>query len=104
MSLTKLRVSGHSVRVHTGRYDRIEKNMRLCQIYNNHELEDEFHFVFNCRPYTLLRERYIKNYFRAKPSMNTFIELLSSQNTNELYRLSKYVFEATSLKNEMINI
>ena len=103
IALTKLRVSGHSLRVHTGRYDRLERNMRVCQICNSHELEDEYHFVFNCKPYHLLRNRYIKTYFRARPSMYKFIDLLSTQNTNELYMLSKYVFEATNLRNVTIN-
>ena len=102
--VTKLRVSGHSLRVQTGRYDRLERNMRVCQICNSHELEDEYHFVFNCQPYHLLRNRYIKTYFRTRPSMYKFIDLLSTQNTNELYMLSRYVFEATKLRNETINL
>ena len=103
IALTKLRISGHSLRIHTGRYDRTERNLRICQICNCQEIEDEYHFIFQCRPYQALRSRYIKNYFIRRPSMYKLIELLSSQNKNELYLLSKYLFEASKIRTNMLS-
>ena len=32
IAITKLRICSHNLRIHTGRYDRLERNVRLCQV------------------------------------------------------------------------
>jgi len=55
--ITKLRLCAHNLRIHTGRYEHLDRNVRYCQVCNIHEIEDEFHFVFNCSLYNNLRQR-----------------------------------------------
>ncbi|XP_045180152.2 uncharacterized protein LOC123539573 isoform X1 [Mercenaria mercenaria] len=98
--LTKLRVSAHSLRIQTGRYgrDRIDRNLRFCQICNSNDIEDEFHFVFKCFPYEQVRRKYIKHYYRSRPSMLKFTQLLSTKNKPELYMLAKFIQEALEIR------
>jgi len=58
--ITKLRLSAHNLRIHTGRFEHLDRNIRHRQVCNIHVIEDEFHFVFNCPLYNNLRQRYIK--------------------------------------------
>jgi len=58
--ITKLRMCAHNIKTHTGRYEHLDRNVRYCQVCNIHDIEDEFHFVFNCSLYNYLRQRYIK--------------------------------------------
>ena len=46
--------------------DRLDfaSNERLCQICNEPEIEDELHFILNCKGSEDLRTRYIKKYYR----------------------------------------
>ena len=48
--MTKLRISAHKLAIETGRYARpfIPSNMRKCLLCDSGEVEDEFHFLFNC--------------------------------------------------------
>jgi len=51
-SITKLRLCAPNLRIHTGRYEHLDRNVRYCQVCNIHEIKDEFHFVFKCPLYT----------------------------------------------------
>jgi len=73
--LTKLRLCAYNLRINTGRYEHLDRNVRYCQVCNIHEMEDEFHFVFNCSLYNKLRQRYINRVYTNRPSMYKLIEL-----------------------------
>ena len=102
IAITKLRICSHSLRIHTGRYDRLERNVRLCQVCNSNEIEDEFHFMFKCTPYVQLRQTYIKRYYRVKPSMFKLVQLLKTQNKSEVFMLSKYISEAFKVRSTIL--
>lgn len=105
IALTKLRISAHNLRIQTGRYsrERVERNLRYCLICNTNEIEDEFHFVFKCPAYENLRNIYIKNYYRNRPSMFKFTQLLKSDKNKETIMLCKYINEAFKLRYQIIN-
>ncbi|XP_021348592.1 uncharacterized protein LOC110447309 isoform X2 [Mizuhopecten yessoensis] len=86
----------------TGRYRNIVRNERICRICNSEDIEDEYHFLFICPFYQVLRERRIKLYYWKKPSVFKLIQLLSTTNVKELTMLSKYIYDATQLRNSMI--
>jgi hypothetical protein len=91
IGLTRLRISAHSLRIQTGRYgiDRLERNLRVCQICNGNKIADEFHFVLNCPAFHSIRLEYIENVFRTKPSMFKFTQLLSSKKQVKYCHVSK---------------
>jgi hypothetical protein len=63
-------------------------------------LEDEFHFVLVCKQYSQLRRKYLSNYYVNNPSMDKFIQLMSSDSVLVLNRLAAYVYHALKIRNE----
>jgi len=99
-SFTKLRVSANRLFIETGRWEKpnsIPLDERLCT--NCNVLEDEFHFVCECIFYNDLRRTYIPKYYRSRPNMAKFVELLSCQNTIILKNLSTLIFKAFQVRN-----
>ncbi len=47
------------VRIEKGIYKKMERNKRVCLIYNHGEIEDEFHFMMECSKYRELRNEYL---------------------------------------------
>ena len=77
-AFTKLRVYSHKFRIETGRYDHsgIERQERLCELCTSGQVEDEYHFLFECSCYRQLRLQYIPVFFTTRPNMYT-LTLLS---------------------------
>ena len=64
VALSKLRVPSHRLQIEVGRWSRPNRtpiNDRKCCLCD--KLEDEFHFLFECRVYADLRIRYLKRYY-----------------------------------------
>ena len=63
--LSKLRLGCLEIRVETGRYarPRLPAESRLCQVCENREekVEDEFHFIFECKKYDQERSLWLNN-------------------------------------------
>ncbi len=95
VALCRIRTSSHRLKVETGRWARPqivyhERKCDLCQV-----LDDEYHFVLECRHHAETRERYLPTYFTKNPSMFKFTQLISSDNSTQLNKLSKYIVNAT---------
>ena len=91
--------------IETGRWQKpisIPIDERKCIICPT--LEDEFHFVCICQCYTTIRNKYINKYFYKNPSVYKFIELLKSNNKNDLVRLSLFVKEALCIRKAILNV
>ena len=78
--------------------NRLERNERLCHLYSNGDIEDEYHFVFICSIYKELRAKYFSAYYRRNPSVAKFIELMNSDNSKTIQGLSCYVYHAFELR------
>jgi hypothetical protein len=104
-SLTRIRVSAHTLRIETGRHgrNRIERTQRTCLICGTSDIEDEYHFILKCNAYQTLRLQYIKPYFYRRPSMYKFTQLLNSKNNVTLKNLSKYIYLAGRIRIGLIN-
>ena len=92
----KIRLSSHILKVETGRYgsQRIDYNQRICNQCNKNEVEDEFHFILICPAYSDIRNRFIRPYYRNRPSMYKLVQLLKSSNKTILKNLAKFLKEA----------
>ena len=99
MSLSRLRMSAHRLQVEAGRWHKpmaipyVERKCIHCRV-----LEDEFHFVLECKLYEDVRSLYVDKYFYVRPNMIKFIELLTSQNKNVNRKLGMYVFKALKIR------
>ena len=103
IAITKLRVASHRLEVETGRWSRpnaIPFEERKCKICN--QLEDEFHFFFECPIYSNLRLRYFRNYYLNRPSMFKLVELFKTNSEKQLRDLAMYIFKAFELQQNMV--
>jgi len=71
----RLRLSVHPLRMHTGRYDRprIVPEERCCLCCDTLDLEDEYHFIYICSCYVVIRRKYLHKDLYQNPSMFKFV-------------------------------
>ena len=48
-ALVRLRISSHQLRIETGRYENIPRNERICHVCTSNKIEDENHFLLDCK-------------------------------------------------------
>lgn len=91
--ITKFRISAHSLRIEIGRYgqNRLERNERTCEVCQSRDIEDEYHMIFICTRYKLLRKRYIDKYYYERPNMLKLTQLLSNSNEQTLVNLACFL-------------
>jgi hypothetical protein len=72
----------------------MQHNYRICNMCNNNDIEDEYHFILECSKFVEIRRKYIKPYYCINPSAFKITQLLSLQNIKELNNLGKYLYVA----------
>ena len=99
IALYRIRVSAHRLQVEAGRWHKpvaipyTERKCHLCNV-----LEDEYHFVLECTLYAEIRRTYIDKIYYLRPTVVTFVELLTSHNSNVNRKLAMYVFKAIDVR------
>jgi hypothetical protein len=97
--INRYRLHAHSLNIETGRYYYIDRHARICNMCNNNDIEDEYHFILECSKYVEIRRKYIKPYYCINPSALKLTQLLSVQNIKELNNLGKYLYVAETNRN-----
>jgi hypothetical protein len=97
--ISRYRLHAHSLNIETGRYYNIDRHARICNMCNNNDIEDEYHFILECSKYVEIRRKYIKPYYCINPSAFKLTQLLSVQNIKELNNLGKYLYVAGKIRN-----
>ena len=96
---SRLRMSSHRLAIESGRLarpNRIPVDERKCQECS--VLEDEYHFVIECKLFNDLRAKYLPRYFWVRPNMYRLVELLNSDNVNHIRNLGIYTYHALILE------
>ena len=81
--LTKLRLSNHQLMIEKGRHMKLEKDERICPVCSE-GVEDEIHFLLNCKQYDSLREPLLhecsdlKMNFRYYSDVEKFILMMTT--------------------------
>jgi hypothetical protein len=99
VALTKFRISSHTLRIETGRYENLPQKERLCRYCNMQQIESEFHFLLVCPHYSKLRSKYLKPYYNHWPTINKFEQLMSTSTPKNLLNLAKYIYFANLKRN-----
>ena len=89
--LLKFRTGNHFFPSEAGRWSNIQINERRCNFCTKQDLADEFHYLFQCPYFHCSRKKFIKPYFYKRPNMIKFKELLSSESTEQLHKLCKFL-------------
>jgi len=103
--ISRFRISAHSLRIQSGRFarNRIDRHLRICQLCEKHDIEDEFHMILVCPSYMSLRKKYIKKNIYTRPSVYKLVELFKSENRSSLLNLSIFLKEAVHLRTSLLN-
>jgi hypothetical protein len=59
--LSQLRLGILPLEIETGRWKSIDEPNRLCKLCSSDKVENEHHFLFECQPYSLLRNTFYTN-------------------------------------------
>ena len=60
-AVTKFRCSDHNLCIETGRHKNIKLGERVCTTFDDHVLEDEIHFLLECKAYKEIREEFFNS-------------------------------------------
>jgi len=71
----------------------LEKSLPLCN-----KLEDEFHFLFECKAYNDIRVKYIKRYYRDRPNMIRTTALMLNEHVKTQRNLAAFIYHAFEIK------
>jgi hypothetical protein len=99
--LTRIRTSAHNLFIETGRWTGVDRADRKCNLCNIDVIEDEFHIILECDMYADLRIKFIPLYYRTNISMHKLINMLQSDNSQLLNRVSKFLYCAFKRRNEL---
>jgi hypothetical protein len=99
IALSRFRCSSHKLAIEEGRFRNIERNNRLCTKCNQHQIENEYHFLLICPKYRTLRTELIKNYYISWPNHYKFKALLQTKSKKQLNNLGKFIFLAMEKRN-----
>jgi ribosomal protein L32 len=105
-SLTKLRISAHTLKIEMGRYHKPAKipvDLRLCERCN--EVENEYHLVMKCSMYNNIRNTLFCNVeeainTRSMPEMDKFKFLMSSQDYEVNNMFANFIHAAFVIRAE----
>ena len=104
--MVRLRLGNNHLRVETGSWagaNAVIYHERTCQIIcHQNQIEDEYHFVMSCPQYAELRCLYIPRYYRIRPNMFKFVDLMGTENVKLLNKLATYVYKAFEKRNNVV--
>jgi hypothetical protein len=70
---------------------KIERDRRLCKLYQKQEIGYKFHYIIECPFLKCKRKLLIKQKYKQNPSMIKFKNLMSFKNRKELTNINKGV-------------
>ena len=99
----KQRLVLYCLNIEYGRHRQIPRESRFCELCDSITIEDEFHFVMECDAFKEFRVEYIPKYYRLRPSMFKFVQLLKSDNKKLLHRIAIYLLKSFKKRQELLN-
>ncbi|CAB4033096.1 Hypothetical predicted protein [Paramuricea clavata] len=98
-TLTRFRLSNHSLQIETGRYHNIAREERLCNLCHSREVENESHLLLTCEAYGDTRVNFINSLKNDLTTTETnlneptlSVDIMKSTASNTILKLSKFIF------------
>ena len=84
--IIRFRTCNHNLPIEKGRYLNIERSNRRCEHCLGNMLGDEFHYVCECENAQIvaLREKYLPKYYKLRPNMAKFVNLMQDVSSNRI--------------------
>ena len=107
--LTQFRMSCHTLRIESGRYNKTSQEQRLCEYCDSNEIEDECHFSLKCKYYEQQRKDLISilqnktNMMIRFETFNDLLQILSSNDSEIINIFSRYLFACFKKRNECLD-
>ena len=108
-ALTRLRLSCHSLMIEKGRYQKLERQDRLCPFCTT-VIEDECHFITSCPTYENARAnlylecRNTSRFFDTMNNPQKFIFIMSNENPAILSKLGAFTFNCFKLREQKLGL
>ena len=90
INILKYRTANHRLPVETGRFYEIDYEDRKCPECNR-DIGDEFHYLLICPFFNQQRRKLLNKTYIRHPNMITYKQLIQSNDTRELSKLSRFV-------------
>ena len=92
--------------IETGRHKNIKLNDSVCTKCDDHVLEDEIHFLLECKAYNELREKLFNSKMKEIIDLDIeksklFGQILSMDEEDNISVLANYISEATKKRTEV---
>ena len=107
--LTKFRISNHKLMIETGRYQhsKLPADVRFCPVCATSEIENEEHFIINCKKYDHVREKLldeIKLVTNSKTILNngSLRSLMTSTNPKIVKLFLYFLFQCVLIHNSTL--
>lgn len=97
VSNTKYRLSAHLIMIEKGRFTQTPRERRLCNLCHIN-VEDEYHFILKCPFLYKYRTLYNRKYYWHIPSMYKLVQLMATDNLNELGNLGIFLQRAETYR------
>jgi hypothetical protein len=88
--MCKFRCGIHKLSIVTGRYQNIERTVRMCNMCTQQKLGDEFHYLFECPALVTEICKYVKTYYRIRPNtlkINTLFKSANKRDTSHNFAI-----------------
>ena len=97
--LVKFRTANNKLPIVVGRYSSTPREERKCTLCHLNKIGDEYHFLLECNNERLqdYRELYIPFYYRNRPTMQKFLDLMCTENLTLLKNVSVYLKRSFAL-------
>jgi hypothetical protein len=90
-----------------GRYQKIPREERLCEICQSGEVEDEYHFANSCKAYSNQRENFyttLRNKLTIITDQAQLADIMKSTEHGIILSMSKYISSCFTERNRYFEI
>ena len=90
-TLCKFKCGNHKLPIIRGRYNNVNIDDRKCELCQQNDIGDEFHYLFKCDFFNDSRKRLLKKYYYQNPSALKMSQLFACKTYNLVLNLAKFV-------------
>jgi len=87
----KFRTTNHKLPIEKGRWSNIPRENRYCELCQNNQIGDEYHYIFECTNLSEKRNSLLPKHLIERPNIIKFKNLMTSKRKPILQKLCKFI-------------